>query len=234
MSYPKHLAIIMDGNGRWATQNGKPRLIGHQKGAEAVRTIVKECVDLKIDYLTLYAFSSENWNRPADEVKALMSLLECYLANELPLFIDNNVRLNLIGNIDRLPVDVQSQLKKSLKKTAQSTGMVLTLALSYGGRDELVRAVKSIVEKTADKSLAHHQITEEALAAELDTAGMPDPDLLIRTSGEQRISNFLLWQISYTELYFTPLFWPEFGIPALHEALEEYSARCRRFGARPE
>lgn len=230
---PDHLAIIMDGNGRWAIKHGKQRLAGHQKGAQTVHSIVRECVDLGINYLTLYAFSSENWNRSDDEVKSLMSLLGSYLASELQLFSEKNVRLNLIGDIDRLPVDVQSQLKKNLAHTANNSGLVLTLALSYGGRDELKRAIRSIAEKAKDNNLELHQITEQLISAHLDTAGIPDPDLLIRTSGEQRISNFLLWQLSYTELYFTPLLWPEFDTPALYEALEEYQARCRRFGTRP-
>lgn len=232
MHIPNHIAIIMDGNGRWAKKHGKQRIIGHQKGAETVRTIVTECIEIGVKYLTLYAFSSENWHRPNDEVKALMALLKLYLAEELPRFQKENIRLNVIGNIARLPVDVQSLLKKNIAETAHNTGMQLNLALSYGGRDELARAMHKIAQQISSGSLKPADIDESTIETHLDTADMPDPDLLIRTSGEIRVSNFLLWQLSYSEMYFTPVLWPDFDVAALHEALDEYRSRVRRFGAR--
>lgn len=230
MRIPRHLAIIMDGNGRWAEQRHLPRVVGHQRGVETVRTIVEECRKLGISYLTLYAFSSENWGRPEEEVGALMELLGQFLKSELDTMLTQRIRLQVIGEIRRLPVEVRRILEQTIARTADNREMVLTLALSYGARDELVRAVRALAGKVLAGELEPAAIDEKALAAELDTATRPDPDLLIRTSGEMRISNFLLWQLAYTELYFTEALWPEFNVRELHRALQEYGRRQRRFG----
>lgn len=228
---PQHIAIIMDGNGRWARMQGESRLHGHQKGAESIRTILYACRDWGVKYLTLYAFSTENWKRPPEEVEALMQLLEAYLLREVPELMKENVRLRAIGDLDRLPERARGVLDASIAETAPNTGSVLTLALSYGGRDEIVRAARSLAREAAAGRLDPALIDEAMFSASLDTAGIPDPDLLIRTAGEMRLSNFLLWQLSYAEYYATPLCWPAFGREALAEAIRAYQGRVRRFGA---
>jgi undecaprenyl diphosphate synthase len=230
MSLPRHLAIIMDGNGRWAEQRGLPRIVGHRRGVEAVKAIVKECRTLGIGYLTLYAFSSENWRRPAEEVSALMGLLCRYLQSELETMLSRRIRLNVIGETERLPREAREVLQRAVERTRDNDDMVLTLALSYGARDELVRAARRLAGEVAAGRLTPGAIDEAALAGALDTGGLPDPDLLVRTSGEMRISNFLLWQLAYTELFFTEVLWPDFGVAELQRALQEYGRRQRRFG----
>lgn len=227
---PRHLAIIMDGNGRWAEQRLLKRIVGHHRGAETVQMVVEEANNLGIGYLTLFAFSSENWSRPKTEVQALMTLLKKYVRAELRRMLKNNIRFNIIGNRADLPTEVNQILDDALQQTAANTGMVLTLALSYGGRQEIVRAAVQIAQQVAAGSLTPEQVTEKLFASRLDTNGLPDPDLLIRTSGEMRISNFLLWQLAYTELYFTDINWPDLTVNALHGALADYQARERRFG----
>ena len=231
---PRHLAIIMDGNGRWAQQRHLPRIVGHQKGVEAVRQVVEECCTLGIRHLTLYAFSSENWGRPADEVAALMGLLAKYLTSELKTLLSNKIRLNVIGEADKLPDSVRQTLEETSERTRGNSVMTLTLALSYGARNEILRACQTVAAKVGQGELTADNITEEMLAGKLDTAEIPDPDLLIRTSGEMRISNFLLWQLAYTELYFTDVFWPDFSRVELHKALNEFGRRHRRFGLTSE
>lgn len=230
MQIPKHLAIIMDGNGRWAEQRRLPRILGHRKGVETVQSIVDECLELGIGYLTLYAFSSENWGRPQDEVEALMGLLGTFLKKELSQLHKRGIRLVAIGELERLPKSISKILKDIIKKTADNERMVLNLALSYGSRNELTRAMQKLGREIADGTLSAESLTEEHIGAALDTCGIPDPDLLIRTSGEMRISNFLLWQMAYAELYFTETLWPDFSRDQLLQALEEYSRRQRRFG----
>jgi undecaprenyl diphosphate synthase len=228
---PAHVAIIMDGNGRWAKRRHLPRVEGHRVGAESVRTIVKICGEVGIKYLTLYAFSVENWNRPKDEVDTLMKYLARYLRTELGELNKNNVRLEVIGQIYRLPEFVQDQLKKTQAALAKNSGLTLILALSYGGRTEIVEAVRGIAAKVKAAQLDPAEITEQTISQHLYTRHFPDPDLLVRTSGEMRVSNFLLWQISYAEFVVTPTLWPDFRKPQLFEALEEYARRHRRFGA---
>lgn len=230
MQIPTHLAIIMDGNGRWAEQRHLPRILGHRKGVETVQSVVDECLSLGIGYLTLYAFSSENWGRPRDEVDALMGLLGSFLKKELSQLHRRGIRLMAIGEINRLPEAIARILSDIIEQTAANDRLVLTLALSYGSRDELTRAMRRIADEVASGVLLPADVTEVRIAAALDTAGLPDPDLLIRTSGEMRISNFLLWQLAYTELYFTETLWPDFSGEQLHQALNEYSCRQRRFG----
>ncbi len=230
MRIPRHLAIIMDGNGRWARQRSLPRILGHRQGVETVRDIVEECSRLGIPCLTLYAFSFENWGRPEEEVGALMELLATYLGKELETMLTHGIRLNVIGDIDRLPSPVEQMLRDSMARTAANSGMVLTLALSYGARDELTRVARKLAAAVQAGELDPDRVDEAALAARLDTAGLPDPDFLIRTSGEMRISNFLLWQLAYTELYFTETLWPDFSRDHLHAALVEFGRRERRFG----
>jgi len=227
---PKHVAVIMDGNGRWAKQRHLPRVEGHRAGAESARVIIRTAGELGIKYLTLYAFSAENWNRPKDEVDALMKYLVHYLKSETPELNKNNVRLEVIGQIYRLPENVQEHLKKSIATLSRNNGLTLVMALSYGSRIEIVEAVRSIAEKVKLGKLDHADINEKVISEHLWTRNVPDPDLLIRTSGEMRISNFLLWQISYTELVVTQTFWPDFRKPQFFEALEEYTRRHRRFG----
>lgn len=230
MEIPEHIAIIMDGNGRWARQNGLPRFAGHQEGVNTVRRIVRECSRLQIGYLTLYAFSSENWHRPEQEVQALMGLLDTYLASEIALLQQNDIRLHVIGDLERLPAELHAKVQDKVRQTRDNTGMTLTLALSYGARDELVRAVRHVCTDAVNGEIALTDIDENLFSSYLDTDSLPDPDILIRTSGEQRISNFMLWQIAYTELFFCSCFWPEFGIEHLETILKEYQNRCRRFG----
>jgi undecaprenyl diphosphate synthase len=229
-SLPRHVAVIMDGNGRWAKQRGLPRIEGHRQGAESARTIIRTAGELGVKYLTLYAFSAENWNRPKDEVDALMKYLIHYLKTETPELNKNNVRLEVIGQIYRLPENVQEPLKKSIATLSKNSGLTLVMALSYGSRIEIVDAVRRIAEKARDGKLEPADITEEVISQHLWTRNIPDPDLLIRTSGEMRVSNFLLWQISYAELVITPTLWPDFRKPQFFAALEEYTRRHRRFG----
>jgi undecaprenyl diphosphate synthase len=230
-SLPKHVAIIMDGNGRWAEKHAFPRVRGHRKGAESVRTIVTLCRKLGISYLTLYAFSEENWKRPPHEVNALMKLLGSFLKRELKEMKENGIRLNVIGRTEKLPATTREVLLDTLHQTSQGSKMVLTLALSYGGRQEILDAVQALGRKIKSGIMAPDDISEELFSNSLYTSGMPDPDLVIRTSGEYRISNFLLWQISYSEIYVTPTLWPEFGEAEFLKALAEYQKRDRRFGA---
>ncbi len=227
---PEHLAIIMDGNGRWAGQRHLPRILGHRKGVERVQDVVDECLALGIRHLTLYAFSSENWGRPRDEVEALMGLLGTYLQRELKRMPMRRIRLRAIGELDRLPAKVRAVLDEIIASTANNNELVLTLALSYGGRNELVRATRTLAREVATGRLDPEDIDETRLAEALDTAGLPDPDLLIRTSGETRISNFLLWQAAYAEFVFLDVLWPDFSAEHLHKALGEFSRRERRFG----
>jgi len=227
---PRHLAVIMDGNGRWAQERMLRRIVGHQKGVETVRTIVEECSRLGIGFLTLYAFSSENWLRPKTEVKALMSLLQKYIKAETPRMMQNNIRFNVIGNRDDLPADVNRAIDDAFARTAANTGMILTLALSYGSRQEIVRAARLMAEDLAGGRVSAEDADETVFARYLFTVGIPDPDFLIRTSGEMRISNFLLWQMAYTELYFSEVNWPDFTVTELHKALTDYQTRERRFG----
>lgn len=225
---PQHIAIIMDGNGRWATERGKERSYGHQAGVETVRRITSECTRLGVKYLTLYTFSTENWNRPADEVAALMGLVLTALEDEL--FMKNNVRFQVIGDIDRLPESVQKKLQETIEHTAHNSAMTMVIALSYSSRWEITRAVKNIASLAAEGKLNPQDITEETVSRSLSTNFMPDPDLLIRTGGELRISNYLLWQIAYSELYFCDTYWPDFREPDLHKAIASYQNRQRRFG----
>ena len=231
---PRHIAIIMDGNGRWAKQQGKLRVFGHENGVNTVRSTVEDCVKIGIEYLTLYTFSTENWKRPKLEVDTLMRLLVSSLKKELTTFIENNVRLNTIGNIESLPKKARRELIEVMQKTNGHTGMTLTLALSYGAREEISRAVKEIASKVKNNIIALDDIDETIINTHLYTHDLPDVDLLIRTSGECRISNFLLWQIAYAELYFIDVFWPDFSDRHLAEAIRSYQNRERRFGKTSE
>jgi undecaprenyl diphosphate synthase len=231
---PRHLAIIMDGNGRWAEQRLLDRVAGHRQGAESVRTVVRACREIGIPYLTLFAFSAENWSRPQPEVEALMTLLKDYLVTELREMLDNNIRLLAIGDLSRLPKEVVSALNETMKLTAAATGMTLTLALSYGGRDDIIQAIRRITANSRDGNLTPEDIDEGLFSKYLWTASLPDPDLLIRTSGEVRISNFFLWQLAYTEIYVTPNLWPDFKKEDLIQALLSYQDRERRFGLTSE
>ncbi len=227
---PTHVAIIMDGNGRWAKQRHLPRIEGHRNGIESVRTVVRSAGEVGIKYLTLYAFSVENWNRPKDEVDTLMNYLARFLKSAMGELHRNNVRLEVIGQIYRLPEFVQEQLRKTQAALENNHGLTLILALSYGGRTELIDATRAIAQKVKDGQLEPAEINELLISQHLYTRNYPDPDLLIRTSGEMRVSNFLLWQISYTELVVTPTLWPDFRKPQFFEAIEEYANRHRRFG----
>jgi undecaprenyl diphosphate synthase len=231
---PNHVAIIMDGNGRWAKSKGKLRIFGHQSGIKAVRETIKAAAGLKIKYLTLYTFSTENWNRPQREINALMELMVNTIAKETKTLIENNIRLNTIGDIAALPLSCQKSLAASIEKTSGNTGMTLVLALSYSARWEIINAVKQIAKETASGTLKEQDINESLFSKYLTTHAIPDPELLIRTSGEHRISNFLLWQISYAELYFTPVLWPDFNREHFYEAILEYQGRERRFGKTSE
>lgn len=218
----------MDGNGRWATEHGKPRSYGHQAGVETVRRITSECTRLGVKYLTLYTFSTENWNRPETEIAALMGLVLSSLEDEI--FMKNNVRFKVIGDIERLPVEVQRKLQETIDHTAGNTAMTMVVALSYSSRWEITKAMKDIAQKALDGQLSVDDITEDTVSQSLTTASIPDPDLLIRTGGELRISNYLLWQIAYSELYFCDTFWPDFNEADLHKAIADYQHRQRRFG----
>ncbi len=226
----RHLAIIMDGNGRWATQRGLPRIAGHQRGVQTVLEIVEECQDLGIEALTLYAFSSENWGRPQEEVNALMSLLVEFLASQRKRMLEKGMRFRVIGDISKMPESVQTSLTSVQEETADGAGMTLVLALSYGGRDEIIRAVRGVSSALQDGTLQVNDLTEEYFSAQLDTKGLPELDLLIRTSGEVRISNFLLWQLAYAEMCFSDVLWPDFSKLNLHAALKDFHQRRRRFG----
>ena len=231
---PKHLAIIMDGNGRWAKNQGMLRVFGHEKGTKSVKQTVENCAKLGIDFLTLYAFSTENWNRPKIEVDTLMKLLVSSLKKELKTLQSNNIKLNAIGNLDNLPTGVRKELTEVIEKTKANTRMTLTLALSYGARDEIINAVKIISEKVKNNIISVDTIEESIINQHLYTQNMPDVDLVIRTSGEHRISNFLLWQIAYAEFYFTDVLWPDFNEEELLKALLSYQKRERRFGKTSE
>jgi undecaprenyl diphosphate synthase len=231
---PHHIAIIMDGNGRWAKKKSLSRISGHIKGVDAVREIVTACRELGIKVLTLYAFSMENWRRPKDEVKALMGLLKTYLTKEAEEMVQNNIRLCAIGRLEDLPTDVQKTLRETMKKTNQCDGMILNLALSYGGRSEILYAIQGILSDLQKRKIKLEDLTPMRFSQYLWTRGIPDPDLLIRTSGEFRISNFLLWQVAYTELYVTETLWPDFDRRELLKAIADYQSRERRFGLTSE
>lgn len=227
---PNHIAIIMDGNGRWAKKRGLPRIAGHSEGVESVRDIVEACGQLGVKYLTLYAFSTENWKRPKDEVSMLMRLLMRALRDETDKLYKNNVRVNAIGEIVSLPQEVQDELLEAIEKTKQNTGLNLLLALSYSGRWDLTQAVKKLALDIRDGNINPDQINDQTISNYLSTKNVPDPDLLIRTSGEFRISNFLLWQLAYSEIFISPCFWPEFRRNELYKAIANYQQRERRFG----
>ena len=231
---PQHIAVIMDGNGRWAEINSVSRIEGHRKGADSVRNIVRTCREIGIKCLTLYAFSTENWLRPAREVRALMNLLETFLRSELQEMLDNDVKLMTIGNTEMLPVVIKGVLQETIEKTSDNKGMILNLALSYGSRDEIVEAVKKILKDSEAGNIAYGDISKETFSDYLYTSGVPDPDLLIRTGEEYRLSNFLLWQMAYTEFYFTDVLWPDFRRENLIKAIVDYQKRERRFGRTSE
>ncbi|MDS1002262.1 isoprenyl transferase [Clostridium sporogenes] len=228
---PKHIAIIMDGNGRWAKERNLPRTMGHKAGVETIREIVKECNNLGVKYLTLYAFSTENWKRPKDEVSALMSLLVQYLRKEVKELNENNVVVNAIGDIEELPEVCVNELKKAYEETENNTGLILNLALNYGGRDEIIRAVKNMYGDMKVGKIREEEVNEDIISNYLYTKGMADPDLIIRPSGEKRISNFLLWQCAYSEFWYSDIKWPDFKKENLHKAIYDYQNRDRRFGA---
>ena len=227
---PKHIAIIMDGNGRWAKAHSLPRIAGHKEGIDSVRAITKKCGDIGVKHLSLYTFSSENWHRPKNEVKALMRLLLLTIRHEIKDLNKNNVRLSTIGNMDDLPDDARKGMEEGLKITENNSGLNLILALSYGGRQEILKMAQSIAIKAVNGEIEPEKLSEVDIINELDTAKIPDPDLLIRTGGEQRISNFLLWQIAYSEIYVTDTYWPEFREKELLDAVADFQDRERRFG----
>lgn len=231
---PRHIAIIMDGNGRWAKKQGMARMFGHRQGVTTVHNITEAAAELGIDYLTLYAFSTENWNRPKEEVDALMVLLVDTIAKETPTLMRNNIKLLTIGDLSRLPEQTRQKFIGCINQTAANTGLTLVLALSYSARWEIIEAARRIAEEVKDGSLDPQDINEACVSQHLTTNGIPDPDLLIRTSGEQRISNFLLWQLAYSELYFTSRLWPEFTAEDLYDAIVDYQHRERRFGKTSE
>src|SRR5579871_4461406 len=231
---PQHIAVIMDGNGRWAQRRHLPRVAGHSAGVQSARTVIETCARLGIHALTLYAFSMENWRRPKAEIDFLMRLLREYLRKELPTIQRNNIRMLVIGRSDQLPEEVREDVERAMEQTAQNTGMTLTVALNYGGRAELVDAFNRILDRVRNNGLASARIDEEMISRFLYTAGLPDPDLLIRTSGEMRVSNFLLWQIAYAEIYVTETLWPDFNRAQLYEALLDFQKRERRYGGLAE
>ena len=230
MNTPEHVAIILDGNGRWAKVHGMPRNYGHVQGAKAVEDICEDAWNLGVKYLTVYAFSTENWSRPREEVDALMKLLRNYMKNCLTRATKHNMCVRVIGEKSRLDDDIRKSIERLEEGTKDNTGLHFTIAINYGSRDEITRAVKKIAKRVENKEISADDITEEMIAENLDTAGLPDPDLLIRTCNEKRISNFLLWQISYSEIYVTDIAWPDFNKKALEKAIEEYSKRTRKFG----
>jgi undecaprenyl diphosphate synthase len=227
---PRHIAIIMDGNGRWARKRGWNRIRGHIEGVKSVREITEECARKHIEQLTLYAFSSENWSRPRYEIELLMRLLKRYLVGERKTIMDNNIRFTVIGRIEGLPQDIQKEIATTIELSKDNTGMILCLALNYGGRTEIVDAARRLAQKVQEGKLLPEDISEETLKENMYTAGMRDPDLLIRTGGDMRVSNFLLWEISYTELWVTPVYWPDFRKKNLEEAIADYAGRERRYG----
>ena len=228
--FPAHVSIVMDGNGRWAEHKGISRLEGHRKGVQSVRRMVRTCAELKIPYLTLFAFSSENWKRPPKEVEWLMRLLSNALDREIFTLQKNNIKLQFIGNFSELPSSIETKIYEAIERTRENTGLVLTVAINYGGQWDLTEATRKIATKVANKQLAVSDITADLIANHLSTENLPEPDLFIRTGGEMRMSNFLLWQHAYTELYFTKVFWPDFSQKEFAKALEAYSSRIRRFG----
>ncbi len=230
LTIPRHVAIILDGNGRWAKSKGMPRNYGHVQGAKTVEVICEQAYKMGIQYLTVYAFSTENWNRPKDEVDALMTLLRNYMKTCLKTAAKNNMCVRVIGEKSRLAEDIRERIAQLEEATKDNTGLHFQIAINYGGRDEIVRAVRRLAKQAADGQLNPEKITEELLSDSLDTAGIPEPDLLIRTCNEQRISNFLLWQLAYTEFYFTPVAWPDFSKEELEKAVEAYNSRDRRYG----
>ena len=230
MSVPRHVAIILDGNGRWAKAKGLPRTAGHTAGAKNVEVVCEEAYNMGIEYLTLYAFSTENWNRSKEEVSALMNLLNQYLKNCLKTAKKNNMRIRVIGDISKLDESMQEKIKVLETESADYTGLNLTIAINYGSRDEIVRGIKRMLHDIATEQLQVDDISEETFSRYLDTAELPDPDLMIRTSGEQRLSNYLLWQLAYAEFYFTPVAWPDFHGEELRKAVEAYENRDRRYG----
>lgn len=230
LKIPKHVAIIMDGNGRWAKQQGENRIYGHQEGVNSVREVVEACGELGVAYLTLYTFSTENWNRPKDEVDALMRILVSSVSSETPNLISKGVKLEVIGDINSLPSDCQDELKVCMAETSKNSRVTLILALSYSSRWEITQAVKGIVALANAGQLKTDAVTPELIDAHLHTKNYPEPELMIRTSGEHRISNFLLWQLAYTEFYFTPVLWPDFRKPQFYEAIKAFQDRERRFG----
>jgi len=227
---PNHIAVIMDGNGRWAQKKGAMRVFGHKNAITAVREAIEGCAELGVGYITLYAFSTENWSRPQDEVDALMEILVQAIVDEVPTMMKNNIRLTTIGDIASLPGKCQQHLEGGMETTKNNTGLTVVLALSYSGRWEILTSVKEIVKKVLSGELTASEIDQDVIASHLNTADIPDPELLIRTSGELRISNFMLWQLAYTELYFTEVLWPDFRKEHLHEAILAYQKRERRFG----
>ncbi len=230
MKTPKHLAIIMDGNGRWASMRGHQRLFGHVRGAKIAKKVISESVSMGIDYLTLYTFSTENWSRPATEVNALMAILKKYLKEEQQTLMKQNMKFNVIGNLEKIPDAVRSIVLETIKMTNQNTGMTLTFAINYGGRQEIVNAAKALAQKVKSGLIESNEIDEKIFSSQLETANLPDPDMVIRTSGESRISNFLLWQIAYSEIFITQTSWPDFTISELHHLIEQFGMRDRRFG----
>ncbi len=231
---PRHIAIIMDGNGRWASQRGFPRMFGHRNGAAAVRAVLEECGKLGVEVLTLYSFSMENWKRPADEVQSLMDLYTTYLDGELDRLMQENIRFKQLGRRDGLPEAVLRTVDRIVEATSGNTGATLCLAVNYGSRAEITDACRAIASEVAAGKLDAGSITQEMISSHLYTSGLPDPDLLIRTAGEMRVSNYLLWQISYAELHVTPVLWPDFGVADLHAAIRDYTSRSRRFGGLSE
>ena len=231
---PQHIAVIMDGNGRWAKEHGKQRIFGHYSGVSSVRNVAEACAELGVKYLTLYAFSTENWNRPAMEVSGLMALFAKTIVEEIKTFQKNNIRLNAIGDFKSLPKSNYDLLMKTMEDTKNNDRMTMTLALSYSGRWDITNAMKNMALAVANSQLNPENITQDTIKAYLSTAEIPDPELLIRTSGEERISNFLLWELAYSELYFTPKYWPDFGKDDLYEAIINYQHRERRFGKTSE
>ncbi|NVJ99035.1 MAG: isoprenyl transferase [Alphaproteobacteria bacterium] len=234
LAVPRHVAIIMDGNGRWAVRHNKPRSVGHKRGAEAVREAIEGALNSGVEYLTLYAFSSENWNRPQDEVSDLMGLLKLYLSREVKTMHKQGVRLQVIGRKEMLSSDIREMISRAETLTAENSRLTLVIALSYGSRDEIVEAAKKLVGKVLEGKISASDITEDVLADELMTSSLPDPDLIIRTSGEQRLSNFLMWQAAYSEFLFLDLLWPDFSKETFQDAVSEYQTRDRRYGARPQ
>lgn len=230
LKIPTHVAIIMDGNGRWAKKRKMPRSIGHQQGAKRLEEICRAASEIGISYLTVYAFSTENWTRPEEEIRTLMKILRNYLADSIKKARDNNMRIRVIGDIRRLDADIQERIRQLEEVSAFNTGLNFQIALNYGGRDEMIRAVRRMMEDCQNGKIRLEDVDEGRLASYLDTAAIPDPDLLIRTSGEQRLSNYLLWQCAYSEFYFPEVLWPDFDKNALLEAVRQYTARDRRFG----